>query len=42
VDALEGCRTRHVVGPPKWVGLKNYVDLFGDELFWRSLADTAC
>jgi len=30
-----------VVAPPKWVGLKNYVDLLGDELFWQSLANTA-
>jgi len=25
---------------PKWVGLKNYIDLFTDDLFWKSVGNT--
>lgn len=28
------------LGPPQWVGLANYAELFGDAVFWRSLINT--
>lgn len=31
----------NIFQPPKWVGLKNYISLFGDKLFWKSLGNTA-
>lgn len=29
-----------IVGPLEWVGLKNFVELAGDPLFWRSILNT--
>jgi len=29
-----------VLTPPKWVGLRNYERMIGDQLFWTSLANT--
>lgn len=31
----------HATTAPRWVGLKNYADLFADERFWRALANTS-
>ncbi|MGW3286354.1 carbohydrate ABC transporter permease [Streptomyces sp. NPDC001002] len=31
----------HVLSPPKWVGLANFRELFGDDVFWHSLLVTA-
>lgn len=30
----------NILQPPRWVGLDNYIALFHDELFWRSLFNT--
>lgn len=30
----------NILQPPRWVGLDNYIALFHDELFWRSLYNT--
>ena len=30
----------HVLSPPKWVGLANFRELFGDDVFWHSLLVT--
>jgi ABC-type sugar transport system permease subunit len=30
----------HVLTPPKWAGLSNFHELFGDEVFWHSLLVT--
>lgn len=29
-----------ILGDPTWIGLKNYVSIFADELFWNSMAVT--
>src|SRR5215207_3130947 len=29
-----------IVSAPRWIGLKNYTNLFHDELFWHSLRVT--
>lgn len=31
----------NISSPPVWVGLKNYIDLFGDRIFWKSLQVTS-
>jgi multiple sugar transport system permease protein len=31
----------NISSPPVWIGLKNYSDLFGDRIFWKSLQVTA-
>lgn len=30
----------NIVTPPEWVGLKNYQQLFGDEIFWLALRNS--
>src|SRR5262245_3537610 len=30
----------NIIDPPVWVGLKNYTQLFSDDLFWQSLKVT--
>lgn len=30
-----------IVGSPEWIGIDNFVNLAGDELFWKSLYNTA-
>ncbi|MFI6348343.1 carbohydrate ABC transporter permease [Streptomyces sp. NPDC050560] len=32
--------TFHILTPPKWVGLANYREMFGDSVFWHSLLVT--
>ncbi|MEP6504717.1 MAG: sugar ABC transporter permease, partial [Betaproteobacteria bacterium] len=31
----------HATAAPRWVGWRNYADLFADERFWRALANTS-
>lgn len=31
----------HATDAPRWIGLRNYAELFADERFWTSLANTA-
>ncbi|MBC8077924.1 MAG: sugar ABC transporter permease [Chloroflexales bacterium] len=30
----------NISSPPVWIGLKNYADMFGDRIFWKSLQVT--
>ncbi|MDW8212632.1 MAG: hypothetical protein RMJ55_03675 [Roseiflexaceae bacterium] len=38
MSAYYGMTVFNVASPPVWVGFENYIDLFNDRVYWKSLA----